>query len=249
MKTIAVIPARYASTRFPGKPLALINGKPMIYHVYQRAVECKLVDNIIVATDDINIYNKVEEFGGWAVLTSTDCPSGTDRIAEAIHKIDVDIIVNIQGDEPLLDCETVDAAVKALIDSPEADVSTAKIQITNEADYLSLNVVKVVSDINDFALYFSRSPLPNMSRSDKNNPEMKNYFGYKHLGLYVYRYKALMNFTKLPPSFLEKTEKLEQLRFLENGYKIKIITAKKDSVGVDIPEDIERVEKMIREKK
>lgn len=248
MKTLAVIPARYASTRFPGKPLAEIADKPMIYYVYQRAVQCKLVDNVLVATDDIRIYNKVESFGGWVVLTSTDCPSGTDRIAEAIHKLDYDIIVNIQGDEPLLDTETVDKTIKTMMDDDKIDVATAKIPITTEEDYLSPNVVKVVCDKDGFALYFSRSPIPNLKRADKDFLQNQNFRGYKHLGLYVYRYSALMKFTKLEPSFLEKLEKLEQLRFLENGFKIKLVDANKDSIGVDTPEDLQKVENLLKDK-
>lgn len=248
MKILAVIPARFASQRFPGKPLALIAGKPMIHHVYNRAKECKLVDDVLVATDNMDIYAAVEKFGGKAVLTSPECPSGTDRIAQAIHKLDYDIIVNVQGDEPLLDYNTVDKAVKAMLDDPLVSVSTAKIAIKNETDYNSGDIVKVVTDINDYALYFSRSPIPNMRRADKCALGIQNYFGYKHLGLYVYRLDALMKFTELEPSFLEKVEKLEQLRFLENGFRIKVVEAEHDSVGVDTPEDAEKVEKILLEK-
>lgn len=245
MKTLAVIPARYASTRFPGKPLALICGKPMIYHVYQRAKECKFVNAVMVATDNIDIYEAVEKFGGWAVLTSPECQSGTDRIAEAVHHLDYEIIANIQGDEPLLDSRTADGAIKCLLDDRTAAVSTAYIKITNEQDYKSPNIVKVVRDKDNFALYFSRSPIPSLVRADK--ADSNDFWGYKHLGLYVYKRDALLEFTKLKPSFLERVEKLEQLRFLENGYKIKLIEAFKDSAGVDIPEDIARVEKMMAE--
>jgi len=246
MKTLAVIPARFASTRFPGKPLAKISGKPMIQCVYERTKSCSLVDEVMVATDDMRIYQVVEDLGAWVVLTSPECQSGTDRIAEAIHNLDYDIIVNVQGDEPLLDAKTVDITIEAILNDAKADVSTARFPIVIKEDFFSPNIVKVVCDSKNYALYFSRSPIPNLERSDKSSKEMINFWGYKHIGLYIYRRDVLLNFAKLKQSFLEKTEQLEQLRFLENGYKIKVVDALKDSIPVDTPEDILKVENILK---
>ncbi|HBF34614.1 TPA: 3-deoxy-manno-octulosonate cytidylyltransferase, partial [Candidatus Sumerlaeota bacterium] len=247
------IPARYASTRFPGKPLADLLGKPLIAHVIERALEAKSVQGVLVATDDERIASAVEAHGkAKAVMTSPDCASGSDRIAEVVAKFpDADIIVNVQGDEPLMPAEVIDQAVAALVSDPNCAVSTAKIRITNEADFLSPNVVKVVCDLEGRALYFSRSPIPSLSRAPelRFQEEDKTYTAYpptyKHFGLYVYRRDALLQFVKMPPTPLELLEKLEQLRFLENGYSIRVVETTLDSIGVDTLEDLERARQIM----
>jgi 3-deoxy-manno-octulosonate cytidylyltransferase (CMP-KDO synthetase) len=255
MSILAVIPARYGSTRFPGKPLAIIGDKPLVVHVMEHAREAKRVDEVIVATDDARIVRAVEEYGGRAVMTSPYCATGSDRIAEvAAARPDVGIIVNIQGDEPLIPPEVIDQTVEALLGDPECAAATAMIRITNEQDYLSPNVVKVVCDRAGRALYFSRSPLPNLNRAsaiDKGAATDKSgadFWGFKHFGLYAYRREALLRFVSLPPSPLEKMEKLEQLRFLENGMKIRVVETHVDSIGVDTPEDLEAARKRFEEK-
>jgi len=267
MSILAVIPARYGSTRFPGKPLAILGDKPLVVHVMEHAREAKRVDEVIVATDDTRIVRAVEEYGGRAVMTSPDCPTGSDRIAEvAAARPDADIIVNIQGDEPLIPPEVIDQTVEALLGDPECAAATAMVRITNEQDYLSPNVVKVVCDRAGRALYFSRSPLPNLSRAsaidkgaaagnsaatDKSASMSKSgadFWGFKHFGLYAYRREALLRFVGLPPCPLERMEKLEQLRFLENNMKIRVVETHLDSIGVDTPEDLEAARKRFEEK-
>lgn len=245
MTTLALIPARYGSTRFPGKPLADLCGKPLIVHVIDRAREAQCVDEVIVATDDIRIFGAVEKFGGKAVMTSPDCATGSDRIAEvALARPDADIIVNVQGDEPLMPAQVIDAAVDALKNDPDCTVATAMIRIQSEANFLSPNVVKVACDQLGRALYFSRSPIPNISRAAEQDvksiaPGGAPFWGFKHFGLYVYRRDALLKFVKMAPTPLELLEKLEQLRFLENGYRIRLVETALDSIGVDTPEDLE----------
>lgn len=242
MKIICVIPARYASARFPGKPLVEIGGKPMIQLVYEQALKSKYIQQVYVATDDERIFNAVKNFGGNAVMTSPNEPSGTDRIASAVTGLDYDIVVNVQGDEPFIDPDSIDKTIKAMVDDEQCMVSTPKIRIKNEEDYLSPHCVKVVSDTNDYALYFSRSPIPNKIRvSEKDDEAIRKFFGFKHLGLYVYRREALEEYVNLKQTFLEKIEKLEQLRFLENGYKIKVVEVEHDSIGIDTPDDLKRV--------
>jgi len=256
MSTIAIIPARYASTRFPGKPLADLLGKPLIAHVIERALEAKSVQGVLVATDDERIAAAVEAHGkAKAVMTSPDCASGSDRIAEVVAQFpDVDIIVNVQGDEPLMPAEVIDQAVAALVSDPDCAVSTAKIRITSEADFLSPNVVKVVCDLEGRALYFSRSPIPSLSRASElrfaeDDKSYKPYTAYpptyKHFGLYVYRRDALLRFVQMQPTPLENLEKLEQLRFLENGMSIRVVETSLDSIGVDTPEDLERARQIM----
>lgn len=241
-KVIGVIPARYGSSRFPGKVLAEIAGKPMIQWVYEQANKSQLLDELFVAVDDERVLKCVEKFGGKAVMTKIEHQSGTDRLAEALEKIDADIIVNIQGDQPLFDSKTIDEAVKPMLDDTTIQMSTLKTKI-GEEDYSDPAVVKVVVDENDFALYFSRSLIP-FSR-DKVEVEI-----FEHVGLYVYRKEFLLTISKLPQSYLEKIEMLEQLRVLEKGYKIKVIETKCDSItgiSVDTPEDLAKVEKIIKE--
>jgi len=278
MTTIAIIPARYGSTRFPGKPLADLCGKPLIAHVVGRAREARRVDDVIVATDDERILRAVEAHGGRAVMTSPDCASGSDRIAKVAAKLpQAALIVNVQGDEPLMPPEVIDRAIAALESDPECAVSTAMIRITNEADYLSPHVVKVVCDREGRALYFSRSPLPNLTRaseeekqtygaqfgagasdasdrsdrsdrsdgSDGSDTPPAPFWGFKHFGLYVYRREALLKFVGMEPSALERIERLEQLRFLENGMRIRVVETTLDSIGVDTPEDLERARRIM----
>jgi 3-deoxy-manno-octulosonate cytidylyltransferase (CMP-KDO synthetase) len=253
MTTIAIIPARYGSVRFAGKPLVDLAGKPLIAHVVDRAREAKRVDDVIVATDDERIARAVQAHGARAVMTSADCPSGTDRIAEVAAALpDARIIVNVQGDEPLMPPDVIDRAVEALESDPDCAVSTAMIRLTSEADFLSPNVVKVVCDYAGRALYFSRSPVPNLSRASQEDlgfiagkPRDRAFWGFKHFGLYVYRREALLRFVELAPSSLERVEKLEQLRFLENGMSIRVIETAHDSIGVDTPEDLEEARRIL----
>jgi 3-deoxy-manno-octulosonate cytidylyltransferase (CMP-KDO synthetase) len=245
MKIIAVIPARYASTRFPGKALADINGKPMIQHVYQRTKQASLVDDVIVATDDERIAAAVKGFGGRVEMTAVEHETGTDRLAEVAKRLDAAIIVNVQGDEPLIDPAMIDEAIRPLAADPSIIMGTLKSRIKNLHDFLSPNVVKVVTDSEGFALYFSRSPLPNFR--DKWNDLKDEKFSsgkllcYKHVGLYVYRKEFLLKYAQMSPTYLELAEKLEQLRVLENGYRIKVVETVHESVGVDTPGDLEQV--------
>ena len=249
MKITAIIPARYGSTRFEGKALADICGKPMIQHVYERTARSALVSDVIVATDDERIVAAVRKFGGRAEMTSTGHETGTDRLAEIAARIDSDIIVNVQGDEPLIEPAMIDEAVEPMADDPSLLMSTLKSRIKTLHDFLSPNVVKVVTDWEGYALYFSRSPLPNFR--DKWNDLKDEKFSsgkllcYKHIGLYVYRRDFLLQFSQMSPTYLELSEKLEQLRALENGYRIKVIETSHESIGVDTPADLEAViEKM-----
>lgn len=234
MKIIGVIPARYSSTRFPGKPLALINGKPMIQHVYENSVKSKLLQKVIVATDDKRIFDTVKNFGGYAIMTSGKHKSGTDRIGEIANKIKCDIAVNIQGDEPFINYRNIDNAIAPLLKDKRINVSTLCYKIKDKKEIANPNVVKVVFDKSNFALYFSRNPIPyNRDR------EKVNY--YKHLGLYVYRKNYLVKLVKIKPTKLELAEKLEQLRILETGEKIKVVETKIDSHSVDTNEDLKKI--------
>lgn len=245
MKITAIIPARYGSTRFEGKALADICGKPMIQHVYERTVRSTLVSDVVVATDDERIAAAVRKFGGRAEMTSTGHETGTDRLAEVAARIDSDIIVNVQGDEPLIEPAMIDEAVEPLISDQSVVMSTLKSRIKTLHDFLSPNVVKVVTDWEGYALYFSRSPLPNFR--DKWNDLKDEKFSsgkllcYKHIGLYVYRKDFLLQFSQMSPTYLELAEKLEQLRVLENGYRIKVVETSHESIGVDTPADLAAV--------
>lgn len=240
-KVVGVIPARYASSRFPGKILADICGKSMIQRVYEQSIKSKLLDSLIVAVDDQRVFDCVQKFGGEAVMTRPDHKSGTDRLAEAVEKLDAGIVVNIQGDQPLIDSAMIDEAVFPLLNDPTLQMSTLKIKI-GEEDYNDPSVVKVVVDENDFALYFSRSLIP--FSLDKNTIDV-----FEHVGLYVYRNDFLQKISRLPQTILEKTEMLEQLRVLEKGYKIKVVETKSDriwGISVDTPDDLAKVEKIIK---
>ncbi|MGB9692696.1 MAG: 3-deoxy-manno-octulosonate cytidylyltransferase [Candidatus Sumerlaeaceae bacterium] len=246
MKVIGVIPSRYASVRLPAKPLVLIAGKPLVQWVWEAASKARTLDELLVATDDERIAKVVRDFGGKAVMTPASCPSGTDRIATAIADSPCDVVVNVQGDEPLMAAENIDACVKALFADAEAAVATPMVQLTNEAEITAPHVVKVVYDAHGYALYFSRSPIPNCVRASAE--ERASVPVMKHLGLYVYRRGALEEFVKLPPSRYERVEKLEQLRFLEAGHRIRMVEVAHDSVGVDTPEDVVAVEALLRER-
>lgn len=241
MKTIGVIPSRYASTRLPAKPLALICGKPLVQWVWEAASKASTLAEVYVATDNERIASVARAFGAMVAMTPPECPSGTDRIAAAIAGRDADVVVNIQGDEPLMNPANIDACVRALIADPLAAVSTPMISLQRETDYRASHVVKVVTGSDGYALYFSRAPIPDISRL---TPEelAAGLPAMKHLGLYVYRRAALEAFVQLPPSRYELTEKLEQLRFLEAGYKIRMVEVEHDSIGVDTPDDVRAVE-------
>ena len=242
MRFIGIIPARYGSSRFPGKIIAKIAGKPMIQWVYERASGSAMLDQLFVATDDEKVMECVKSFGGNSVMTRKDHQSGTDRIAEAVSNLDADIVVNIQGDQPILDSEMIDEAVRPFLEDPSLLMSTIKTKISSE-HYNDPSVVKVVVDENDYALYFSRALIP----FSRENVEVEVY---EHVGLYVYRKEFLIKVSKMPQSYLEKIELLEQLRVLEKGYKIKVVETKSKSaagVSVDTPEDLVKVEKINEE--
>ncbi|MBN1626950.1 MAG: 3-deoxy-manno-octulosonate cytidylyltransferase [Deltaproteobacteria bacterium] len=243
MGITAFIPSRYGSTRLPAKPLALIDGKPMIRHVYQCAVACPDISDVYVVTDDKRISGCVEDFGGKAIMTGKEHQSGTDRIAEAVQILglnDDDLVVNVQGDQPLFDPSVISVMVAPLVKDPDLPMGTVKYRLKEASDITNVNIVKVVVDNDDFALYFSRSPIPFYREQASGN------IYYKHLGFYAYRKRFLLKFTGLPSGRLETAEKLEQLRALEYGYRIKVMETIYDSVEVDIPDDIQKVERTIK---
>jgi 3-deoxy-manno-octulosonate cytidylyltransferase (CMP-KDO synthetase) len=255
-KAVAVIPARYSSTRLPGKPLLEIAGKPLIVLVAQRAAAASTISRTIVATDDPRIVDAVNAAEFDAMITRTDHATGTDRIAEVAHNLRADIIVNVQGDEPLINPETIDRAVQALIDDPTAQMSTTWEPITDAADVVSLSVVKVTIDENWNATNFSRNPIPfpnqavakhgSLEAALRHEPALLFSFR-KHTGLYAYRRDFLLEFARWPQSENERKESLEQLRALDRGVKIKVIEAASPSVGVDTMEDLERVRMIVAE--
>jgi 3-deoxy-manno-octulosonate cytidylyltransferase (CMP-KDO synthetase) len=237
---VGFIPARYGSTRFPGKPLIEIHGKPMIQHVWERSLRSKYIDRLIVATDDKRIFNAVKKFGGEVVMTSRNHKSGTDRIGEAVKNIACDIVVNIQGDEPFIDPKNIDRAIEPLLEDKKLNVSTLCFKISDRAEIYDYNVVNVVFDKDYNCLYFSRYPIP-YNRDKKLDTDY-----YKHIGLYVYRKKFLMELIKMKQTKMEKAERLEQLRILENGEKIRAVLTNKDSVSIDTEEDLEKLIKKSR---
>ncbi len=239
---LGVIPARYGSTRFPGKVLKPLRGRPIVEWVWRQAKKASRVDDVWIATDDERVMKAAESFGARAFMTSPELPSGSDRIAAVVAEVDVDLVVNIQGDEPCIDPATIDRAVEALEGDSGAMVSTARFKLERLEDLDNPNVVKVISDCRGRALYFSRSPLPSLARveHDAESDELP-IEAFKHLGMYVYRKEALMKFCSMAPSNFERIEKLEQLRFLENGYPIQVVDAESDSIGVDTPEDLEEL--------
>ena len=241
MKIVGIIPARYASSRFEGKALADILGKPMVQHVYERSCRAATLDEVVVATDDQQIYDAVAAFGG-AVAMTPDCPTGTDRVAAVAETLDCDVVANIQGDEPLLEPAMIDQMIHPFLDDPTVQVSTLKQRIDNEVDYRDVNAVKVATDLGGFALYFSRASIPG-NLSDAWIP--KNPI-YRHVGLYAYRRQQLIVFTKWERTPHENSEGLEQLRFLENGVRIRVVETEHSLIGVDVPADLERVLAILR---
>ena len=230
-----IIPARYGSTRFPGKPLADLWGKPIIQHVWERAGRSRLADRVIVATDDERIAGVARAFGAEVAMTRADHPSGTDRVAEVAGALDSDIIANVQGDEPLIDPAVIDAAIAPLAEDSSIPMGTVCCPIEETAELANPNVVKIVLDRRGFALYFSRLPIPFVRdrRADTTR--------YRHLGLYVYRRDFLLSLAGLAPTPLEQAERLEQLRVLEHGHRIRVVIVDPASPGVDTPEDLERL--------
>ena len=242
-KVVVVIPARFASTRLPGKPLVSLAGKPMIQHVYERAKLATRANRVVVATDDERIVKAVEGFGGEARMTRSDHRTGTERVAEvAVHE-EGDVFVNVQGDEPLLDPVAVNMAVESLLEEPAAAIATVATPIKSPADIMDPNVVKTVLDFDGNALYFSRAPIP-WVRDTTSKIQVRHL---KHLGLYVFQREALLEYPTLPQGELERIEQLEQLRWLENGWKIRVAEVEHDAVSVDVPEDVARVEKLLKQ--
>jgi 3-deoxy-manno-octulosonate cytidylyltransferase (CMP-KDO synthetase) len=242
-KVLAVIPARFASTRFPGKAIAPLAGKPLVAHTYARTCQAKLVSEAIVATEDERVLTALAPLNIPAVMTRADHPSGTDRIAEVAANTDADIIVNVQGDEPLIDPDTIDAAIAPLLDDPALPMATVKHLLTDRRDIEDLNIVKVVCGANGRALYFSRCPIP-FIRDEKDRAQATECY-WQHVGLYVYRRDFLLDYANWAQTPLEQLECLEQLRVLENGHAIAVVETKSKSIGVDTPEDLERVREII----
>ena len=243
MNILGVIPARYASTRFPGKPLAPIAGKPLVQHVVERCREAKFLRDVVVATDDARIASVAEKFAR-VVMTSPDHPSGTDRVAEVVKQLPCDAAINVQGDEPLISPAVIDAVAKALSNAP---ISTAASALTDPAEFESPNVVKVVVNLADRALYFSRRTIPYL-REAANRPageQLAAFAFLKHIGIYGYRADALLKLVALPVSPLEKAEQLEQLRALDNGIEIAVVRVEYEGAAVDVPEDVRRVEERL----
>ena len=241
-RILGVIPARYASSRFPGKALAPLAGKPVLQHVFERAGQARYVTRLIVATDDERIAEAARDFGAPVRMTRADHLSGTDRVAEVAATEDAGVVVNIQGDEPLIDPGAIDAAVLGLLEDPAVPMGTLKKRIEDPRELASHNVVKVVTDRFGNAIYFSRSLIPHQREPRVDGPVRH----YKHIGLYVYRREFLLGYSQLPVGPLEQAERLEQLRALENGHKIRVVETDYESLGVDTPEDLERVASMLR---
>lgn len=241
MKIIGIIPARYASTRFPGKPLIDIGGKSMIQRVYEQAQKASLLTDVIVATDDIRIEKHVQSFGGKVVMTSEAHQSGTDRCFEAIQKFDkdADIVINIQGDEPFIQPEQIDQ-VASCFDSTEVQIATLVKKIINDEDLFNINIPKVVLNTSGDAIYFSRQTIP-FIRGKEENKWLNSHLFYKHIGIYAYRTKILAEITCLQQSSLELAEGLEQLRWIENGYKIRTKTTDFENVAIDVPDDLKKL--------
>ena len=235
MKVICVIPARYSSTRLPGKPLKLIAGVPMICRVYDRASQAKRIDKAIVATDDDRIFTAVKDYGGKVMMTRADHPTGTDRLAEVAAAFDdVDVIVNVQGDEPLIEPSLIDELIALFNEDTDLKMATVATELKEEEDIKNPNNVKVISDLNGYALYFSRSVIPYPRNAGKSAV-------CKHIGIYAYRRDFLLKYAKMSPTPLEQSESLEQLRALENGYKIKVLRSDNQFIGVDTEEDLKLV--------
>jgi 3-deoxy-manno-octulosonate cytidylyltransferase (CMP-KDO synthetase) len=249
MSAVIVIPARYDSSRFPGKPLAPLMGKPVIQHVYENSKRSMKAEDVIVATDNESIYETVHSLGGKAVMTSADHASGTDRVAEVAMRTECDIIVNVQGDEPLIRPQMIDDVID-LLDDAAAHIGTLAKKITSATELRDPNAVKVVFNGDGFALYFSRAPIPYhrdgwKSLDDLASADCIMNSSYKHIGIYSYRREALLRFSELKASRLEEIEKLEQLRALEHGLRIKVGETPFDMIGIDVPGDLARVERWL----
>lgn len=251
---VVVIPARYASSRFPGKPLALIAGRPMIQHVYERACQARLVDTVVVATDDTRIMEVVAAFGGRAVMTSAAHATGSDRVAEVAAQLACDLVVNVQGDEPCIAPAAIDAIIQPLRHDPAVSIATLAQPLRELADFLSPHVVKVVVDRQGNALYFSRAPIPYDRQAWPQAPQLLALSGlplplppgcYRHFGLYAYRREVLLHLAQLPQTTLEQTEQLEQLRALEHGYRLRVVPTTHESIGVDTPDDLPRAARIL----
>jgi len=253
-RCVVIIPARYASSRFPGKPLVPIAGRPMIQHVYERARQARLVDSVLVATDDQRIVEAVHASGGQAVLTSAAHATGTDRIAEVAARLTCDIVVNVQGDEPGIAPEAIDAMVQPMLADPSIRMATLARPLRDVAELLTPHVNKVVVDRSGYALYFSRAPIPYDRHAWPQAPHLLAAAGttptippgcYVHMGLYAYRRDFLLHLAQLPQTPLEQIEQLEQLRVLEHGYRILVVPTTYESVGVDTPQDVARAERLL----
>jgi 3-deoxy-manno-octulosonate cytidylyltransferase (CMP-KDO synthetase) len=242
-RVLAVVPARYASTRFPGKVLAPLAGRPLVYHTYSRTCEARHVSQVIVATDDDRVRDALVPLNVPVVMTRQDHASGTDRIAEVASRHDAEIVVNVQGDEPLIDPHTVDEVVHALRNQPDIPMATARRRITDAQEISDPNVVKVVCDSRGRALYFSRYPIPYVRDAADSLSSLTCH--WQHIGIYAYRRGFLLEFASWPPSNLERLEKLEQLRVLERGRPIAVVDTTYRSIGVDTPEDLERVRALL----
>lgn len=251
MSIVAIIPARFGSTRLPGKPLAQIGGRPMIQHVYESAAKAKVLDRVIVATDDRRIEAAVKKFGGEVMMTAPDHASGTDRLAEVARKIKAELLVNVQGDLPFIGAKTITQAVDPLRRRGEIPMGTVCTAIYDETEWRNPNIVKVLTDKAGLALFFTRAAIP-FRRNDAIDPNGKKVagrqrlWGYRHLGLYVYRREFLLKFSRLRPTALEQIESLEQLRALENGYRIYVAQVDERSVEVDTPADLLRAESYLK---
>jgi len=251
MSVVAIIPARYGSTRLPGKPLADIGGKPMIQHVYESASKARELDRVVVATDDRRVEQAVRSFGGEVMMTSKHHASGTDRLAEVARKIRADWLVNVQGDLPFIRSDTIVRAIRPLRRDQTIPMGTVCTAIYEEEEWRNANIVKVLTDRAGFALYFSRSPIPYVRNSviDPYHKKMRadrRVWGYRHLGLYVYRRDFLLKFARLRPTALEQIESLEQLRALENGYRIYVAEVDESGVEVDTPADLKKAERYLK---
>ena len=237
MNVIGIIPCRYQSSRFPGKPITHIHGKPMLWHVWSQSKKTKYLNRVIVATDSDRIYNVSLEYGIETILTSDQHKTGTDRVSEVAKQIDGDIFINIQGDEPLIDPSIIDKLIEVLINDKSVDIVNAFSLIENMSDIVNSNIVKVVTSAEQFALAFSRSPIPHPKQSE---PIYK-----RQIGLYAFRNKKILKFSSLPVGYLENAEGIEMYRYLENGYPIKMVEVDDRSIPVDVPGDIARVEKLM----
>ncbi len=247
-KAIVVIPARYGSTRLPGKMLADIDGKPLVLHAYDRAKLSVLASDCLVATDDDRIKEACERHGAKVMMTSTDHQSGTDRMAEVAEKTDAAIYINVQGDEPLIDPEAVDLLIEMMRGDPSIRMGTLKRPYDSYKDFVSVNLARVVCDADDFALYFSRAAIPHMSEEEFETTD-KRALAFKHIGIYSFRREFLIEFSSMPQSPLEKAERLEQLRALEAGVRIKVLTTDYESISVETQADLERVRDLFARRK